>query len=122
MADIMQVLVNVFGPAAVTLVLLIVAIQKMWPQLILNQTQTREINTELIEALRQLSKENVEVANRWLRVFDQLHDDTTRELVRLSDDHMRFEKQMSQRHDEQMQALESINRALQGVANSLNGG
>jgi len=122
MADIMQVLVNVFGPAAVTLVLLIVAIQKMWPQLILNQTQTREINTELIEALRQLSKENVEVANRWLRVFDQLHDDTTRELARLSDEHKRFEKQMSQRHDEQMQALESINRALQGVANSLNGG
>lgn len=119
--ELAQILIEIFGPAAVTLILLLAAIQKMWPQLLLNQTQTREANAELIQALREVSGQSSEIAQQGVALFLQAHGELTSELGRISEEHRRFDEQMLRQHKEQMRALEGITEALRGVARQLNG-
>lgn len=114
MEEIAKLLIEVFGPAAVTLILLLAAINKMWPQLIEDQAQTRQANMALIEAIGK-------IVTQQTQAISELEE-------RLSEDHRRFERTMDQRanqltrqHEEYLRALDQINRSLEGIAGRLNG-
>lgn len=110
----LKLLIEVFGPAAVTLILLLVAINKMWPQLIEDQQQTRIANAALVETLREVVSNN-------LQALSQMEERLARQHERFERALDRKERMSQERHDEYMRAFGSINESLDGIAKRLNG-
>lgn len=98
-----QQIFEAFGPAAVTVVILLLGIRTLWPELVESQRAVRDANRQLIIAVERISKQHSDT----LEILIQQHSESLGEITR--------------RLGEIETALRAVSGSLQGIERRLNG-
>lgn len=122
MYDLAQLLVQVFGPAAVTLLLLIVAIARLWPVVLDTFTGTRESNKRLMELIQEITVSHSKSMGNLLQVISEMDTRSSnnqllivRELQELREAMEGIDRRSKQRDEEIIRLVEHLTRRINGT-------
>lgn len=121
MYDLFDTMIQVFGPAAVTLILLILGIARLWPVVVDTLESTRHSNEELVKLIQTSSKAHTEsllgVVNALTAMETRAHNHQLliiREVETLRQAVADLEERARARDEKILRAVEDILRRING--------